>query len=60
MGKSAERDMTFMALEGGVTVFTLLIAAEMLRQRRPWRSVLISSLAVFATLTAMVVMWRGR
>jgi len=52
--------MTFMALEGGLTVFTLLIAAEMLRQRRPWRSVLISSLAVFATLTAMVVMWRGR
>ena len=52
--------MSFMALEGGVVVFTLLIAMEMLRQRRPWRSVLISSLTVFAMLTAMVVMWRGQ
>ena len=57
---TAERDMSFMALEGGVAVFPLLMAIEMLRQRRPWRSVLVSSLAVFATLTAMVVMWRGR
>jgi len=53
--------MSFVALESGVAVFTLLIAIEMVRQHRPWRSVLIvSSLAVFATLTAMVVMWRGR
>ncbi len=38
----------------------MMIAIEMLRQRRPWRAVLISSLAVFVTLSAMVVLWRGR
>lgn len=57
---TAEGDMSFMALEGGVAVVTLLMAIEMLRHRRPWLSVLISSLAVFATLTVMVVMWRGQ
>jgi hypothetical protein len=52
--------MSFMVLEGGAVVFALLIAFEMLRQRRSWRFVFVSSLAVFATLTAMIAMWRGR
>jgi hypothetical protein len=60
MSAPAESDMSFLVLEGGAAAFTLLIAFEMRRQQRPWRSVLISSLAVFATLTAMVLMWRGR
>ena len=52
--------MNFLALEAGVAVVAIMIAIEMLRQRRSWRAVLISSLAVFVTLTAMVLMWRGR
>jgi len=52
--------MYFLVLEAGVAVLAIMIAIEMLRQRRSWRAVLISSLAVFVTLTAMVLMWRGR
>ena len=51
--------MYFMALEAGVAALAIMIAIEMRRQRRSWRAVLISSLAVFVTLTAMVVMWRA-
>jgi hypothetical protein len=51
--------MSFMVLECGVAIFTVLVALEMRRQRRRWRSVLISSLILFAALTAMIVMWRG-
>jgi hypothetical protein len=52
--------MTFTMLEGGAVVLTLLIAMEMRRQRRSWRTVLLSAVTVLATFTAMIMMWRGR
>jgi hypothetical protein len=52
--------MSFVMLESGAAVLTLLVAMEMRRQRLPWRSVFIGSLIVFGALTVMIVMWRGR
>ena len=52
--------MTFMMLEGGAVVLTLLVAMEMRRQQLSWRSVLIGALIVLGALTAMIAMWRGR
>jgi hypothetical protein len=52
--------MTFMMLESGAVVLTLLIAMEMRRQRLSWQSVLVGSLIVLGALTAMIAMWRGR
>ena len=52
--------MSFLVLEGGAVVFTLLFAMEMSRQRQSWRAVLISSLTVLGTLTVMIALWRGR
>ena len=52
--------MSFMVLESGAVVLTLLVAMEMRRQRLAWRSVLIRSLLVLGALTAMIAMWRGR
>ena len=52
--------MSFMVLESGAVVLTVLVAMEMHRQRLSLRSVFLGSLTVFGTLTAMIVMWRGR
>ncbi len=52
--------MTFMVLESGAVILTLLVAMEMRRQQSSWRSVLIGSLIVLGALTAMIAMWRGR
>jgi hypothetical protein len=52
--------MSFLALESGAVVLTILVAMEMRRQRLSWRSVFFGSLLVLSTLTAMIVMWRGR
>jgi hypothetical protein len=52
--------MSLVLLEGGAIVLTLLVAMEMRRQRRPWRSVLIGSLVVLGIATVMILMWRGR
>jgi len=52
--------MTFGILESGAVLLTLLIAMEMRRQQMSWRSVLLCSLAVLGTMTAMILMWRGR
>ena len=52
--------MSFMVLESGAVILTLLVAMEMRRQRLSWRSVLIGSLIVLGALTAMIGMWRGR
>ena len=51
--------MGVLALEGGAAVFAVLIALEMRREHRPWAFISASVLAVFATLTAMILMWRG-
>jgi hypothetical protein len=58
--KTMEPAITFMVLETGAVIATLLVAREMRRQRLSSRAVVIGSLVVFATLTAMIVMWRGR
>lgn len=55
-----EPAITFMVLETGAVIFTVLVAMEMHRQQLSSRSVLIGSLVVLGTLTAMIVMWRGR
>jgi hypothetical protein len=52
--------MSFIVLESGAVVLTILIAMEVRRQRFSWRSVLLCSLVILGTLTAMIVMWRGR
>ncbi len=52
--------MSFMVLESGAVVLTLLVAMEMRRQRLSWRAVLIRSLLVLGALTTMIAMWRGR
>lgn len=52
--------MSFMVLESGAVIVTMLVALEMRRQRLAWRSVLVRSLGVLGVLTAMIVMWRGR
>ena len=52
--------MTFIMLESGAVVLTLLVAMEMRRQQLSWQSVLSSSLIVLVALTAMITMWRGR
>jgi ABC-type cobalamin transport system permease subunit len=58
--KTMEPAITFMVLETGAVIFTVLVAMEMHRQQLSSRSVLIGSLVVLGTLTAMIVMWRGR
>ena len=52
--------MTFVMLESGAVILTLLMGLEMLRQKVPWRSVMIRSVIALSILTAMIVMWRGR
>jgi len=50
----------FAVLEAAVAIFTLLVVREMYRQQRPWRAVLGTGVAMFAALTVMIAMWRGR
>jgi hypothetical protein len=52
--------MTFVILESGAVVLTVLVAMETRRQRLSWRSVFLRSLIVLGSLTAMIVMWHGR
>jgi hypothetical protein len=52
--------MTVAMLESFALALTLLIGFEMRRQQVPWQSVVVRSLIVFAVLTIMIVMWRGR
>lgn len=47
-------------LEVGAAIVTLLVVLEMRRQQRPWRVALGVGVAMLATFTAMIVMWRGR
>jgi hypothetical protein len=58
--KTMQPAITFMVLETGAVIATLLVAREMRRQGLSSRAVVLGSLVVFATFTAMVVMWRGR
>lgn len=51
--------MSFAILETGAVVLALLMALEMLRQRIPWRAVLIRSLIALAVLTLVIGLWRG-
>ena len=52
--------MSFIMMESGAVVLTILVALEMRRQRLSAQSVFLSSLFVLGSLTAMIVMWRGR
>jgi len=52
--------MSFVALESAAFVLTILVAMEMRRQRLSWRAVFVGSLLVLGSLTAMILMWRGR
>jgi hypothetical protein len=54
-----DEGMTFMMLESGAAVLTLLMGWELRRQRRSWRSVVVLSLISFGVLTAMIIAWRG-
>jgi len=51
--------MTFMLLEGGAVVVTLLVALEWRRQQLPWRRVVIRSVIMLGVFTAMIGAWRG-
>jgi hypothetical protein len=51
--------MSFIMLEIGAVVVTLLAGLEMRRQRVPWRSVLVRSAIVLAVLTTLIGLWRG-
>jgi len=51
--------MTFVMMESGAILLTLLAGWEMRRQRVPWQSVAIRSVLVLAVLTATIAMWRG-
>jgi hypothetical protein len=51
--------MSFLVLECGAVILTLLAVLEMRRQRTPWRSVVIRASVVLAVLTATIVAWRG-
>jgi hypothetical protein len=58
-GSLYSQHMSFAILETGAVVLALLMGLEMLRQRIPWRAVLIRSLIALAVLTLMIVFWRG-
>lgn len=51
--------MSFLVLESGAVILSLLIGLEMRRQRRPWGTVVVRSLIVLGVLTATIVAWRG-
>lgn len=55
-----EYDMTFVMMESGAVILTLLMGLEMRRQKVPWRSVVVRSVIALGILTAMIAMWRGR
>jgi len=52
--------MTFIVLESGAIMLTLLTGWEMRRQQVSWQRVLVRSLIQIGILTAMILMWRGR
>lgn len=52
--------MTFVMMESGAVILTLLMGLEMRRQKVPWRSVVVRSVIALGILTAMIAMWRGR
>lgn len=52
--------MTFVMMESGALILTVLMGLEMRRQNVPWRSVAVRSLITLGILTAIIVMWRGR
>ena len=54
-----EHTVSFLMLEGGAVIATLLVAREMRRQGLSSRAVSVGALLIFATFTAMIVMWRG-
>lgn len=51
--------MTFVMMESGAIILTLLMGLEMLRQKVPWRSVVIRSVIALGLLTAVIATWRG-
>jgi hypothetical protein len=51
--------MTFIVLESGAIMLTLLTGWEMRRQQVSWQRVLVRSLIQIGILTGMILMWRG-
>jgi hypothetical protein len=51
--------MTFILLEAGAIILTLLTGWEMRRQQVSWQRVLVRSVIQIGILTGMIVMWRG-
>lgn len=51
--------MSFMVLESGAVILTLLVVWELRRQQRSWRSVVVYSLIMLGVLTALIIAWRG-
>jgi hypothetical protein len=53
-------NMSFVMMESGAVILTLLMALEMRRQQLPWRRVVVRSLIALGILTGMIALWRGR